>query len=102
MTHPFGPLTPAEFQEAVDAPYGQAGVILRKHDPLWGRFKEPGQKIKWRAVFHQTVTMRAFATVEAGSEEEAQAAAELIPDKDLNFDDVVDSDYGELISVEPV
>ena len=98
---PFGPLSPAEFQEAVDAPYGKATAILRRHDPMWGRFANEGDKIKWRVRFQQTVTMGATSYVEAATEEEAEALAELIPAKDLRFDEFISDDDGELISVEP-
>ena len=101
QANPFGPLSPAEFQEAVDAPFGQAAVILRKHDPMWGRFKNEGDKIRWRVKFEQTVTMGATSYVEAATEAEAEALAELIPAKDLTFDQFISDDEGELMSVEP-
>lgn len=101
QSSPFGPLSAAEFQEAVDAPYGQATAILRKHDPMWGRFKEEGEKIRWRVKLTQSVTMGATTYVEASSEEEAEALAALIPAHSLNFDQFIDADEGEIESVEP-
>ena len=98
--HPFGPLSAEEFQKAVDAPYGEAAVILRKHDPMWGKFPQDGEKVRWKVTLHQQVTMAATTYVEAGTEEEAEALAALIPAKDLTFDSYVDSDDGEIFEVE--
>lgn len=96
--NPFGPLSAEEFQKAVDAPYGRAGDILRKADPLWGRSFPDGVKSRWKVTFRQQVTMQAIKYVEAGSEEEAEAIAETIPDNELTFDQYVDADDSELVS----
>jgi len=98
--NPFGPLSAEEFQKAVDAPYGLAGDILRKADPLWGRSFPEGEKSRWKVVFHQQVTMSATAYVEAASEEEAAAIAEHFDTSKLTFDRYVDSGDDEIASVE--
>lgn len=98
--NPFGPLSAEEFQKAVEAPYGRAGDILRKGDPLWGRSFPDGELARYKVTFHQQVTMRATKYVEAHSEEEAEAMAEAIPDDELTFDHFVDADNSELVSVE--
>lgn len=99
--NPYGPLSDAEFQAAVDAPYGQASAILRKHDPMWGKFPSgEGDKIRWKVRLHQQVTMMAIAYVEAESEAEAEALAALIDTDTLTFDTFIDSDDGEVVDVE--
>lgn len=100
--YPYGPLSEDEFRAAVDAPYGKAADILRKHDPMWGKFpSEGGEKIRWRVELTQNVTMRAVTFVEAETEEEAEALAGMIPAQDLTFDEFVCADEGEIESVEP-
>lgn len=77
MSSPFGPLSPEQFQEAVNAPAGGAAAILRKHDPLWGKLPaEDGVPIKWKVRLRQEVTMCAYLTIEAVTEEQALALAE--------------------------
>jgi len=98
--HPYGPLTKEQFQEAVDAPYGRAGDILRKGDPLWGRGFPDGEVKRWKVTYHQQVTMAATKYVEAASEKEAEAIADTISDDTLTFDRFVDADSSEIISVE--
>lgn len=88
MTGPFGPLSAEEFQQAIDAPFGGAADILRKHDPLWGKLSPDGAPIKWKVRLEQEVTMVAFLTVEAATAEDAIAIAEETADKarDLGWD----------------
>lgn len=100
-THPFGPLSEAEIQAAIDAPFGGAADILRKHDPMWGKFPSTGEKIRWKVRLHQQVTMQATAYVEAETEEEAEALAALIDTAKLTFDTYVDADDGEVIEAVP-
>jgi hypothetical protein len=100
-TNPFGPLSPEQFQEAVDAPYGGAAEILRKHDPMWGKFPSTGEKKGWKVTLHQQVTMMATTTVLAETEEEAEALAALIPASKLTFDTYIDADDGEIVEVVP-
>lgn len=100
--NPFGPMSAAEFQEAVDAPYGRAGDILRKRDPLWGRNFPDGPVVRWKVVLHQRVTMAAVKYVEAASEEEAEAMVGAMDTSALVFDKFVDAGDEEVISVEEV
>jgi hypothetical protein len=100
-TNPFGPLTPEQFQSAVDAPYGGAAEILRRHDPMWGKFTGDGEKIKWKVRLHQQVTMQAVTYVEAATEEEAEALAALIDTGALTFDTFIVADDGEILDVVP-
>lgn len=49
-THPylhpsFGVVPQSKFMEAAQAPAGEAAVIFRQYDPLWGLLKH-GQKTK--------------------------------------------------------
>lgn len=98
--YPFGPLSPAEFQEAVDAPFGKAVGILRKHDPLWGR--STGEAFPWRVRVVETVRMAGHVTVQAVSEEEAIKAAEALIDANkVTCDDFVDTDDVEITWVRP-
>lgn len=101
-TNPFGPMSADEFQRAVDAPYGQAMTMLRQHDPMWGKFpKGEGEKIRWKVRLHQQVTMMAITYVEAESQAEAEALAELVDAKTLTFDSFIDADSGEVVDVVP-
>lgn len=98
--NPFGPMSPTEFQEAVDAPFGGAVAILRKYDPMWGKFPSgEGEKIRWKVRLHQQVTMMAIAYVEAESQAEAEALADLIDAGSLTFDSFIDADNGEVVDV---
>lgn len=96
-----GPIPPDVFQDIVNAPYGQAASMIRKYDPLWGRSLGNGEKIKWRVKLTQQVTMAAFVTVEAESEEEAEHLASLIPDQSVSWD-FEDADLSEVESAEPL
>jgi hypothetical protein len=100
-TNPFGPLTPEEFQSAVDAPYGRAADILRQHDPMWGKFPGDGEKVKWKVRLYQQVTMQSVTYVEAATEEEAEALAAQIDTGALTFDTFIDADDGEIVDVVP-
>ncbi len=101
-TYTFGPLTPEQFQQAVDAPYGGAAEILRSHDPMWGKFPSNGEKIRWKVQMHQQVTMAAIAYVEAETAEEAWALAEQIDGRSLTFDTFIGvDDDSEVYDVVP-
>jgi hypothetical protein len=85
-----GPITVDELKALADAPYGKAGETLRKHDPLWGRFSgdldDPAPIRKWRVFVTQEVTMEAYVTVEARTEEEACEIAECLPAGEFSWD----------------
>jgi hypothetical protein len=99
--NPFGPLSDEEIQAAINAPFGGAADILRKHDPMWGKFLSTGDKIRWKVTLHQQVTMQATTYVEAETEEEAEELAAMIDSAKLTFDTFVDSDDGEVIEAVP-
>lgn len=84
--NPIGPLSPEEWQEAIDAPYGHAAVILRRHDPAWG-FSDPDKAPKkWKVKFTRETEFTAYTTVVATTEAEAQKLADEIDDGDLDWD----------------
>lgn len=87
--NPIGPLSPEEWQAAIDAPFGGAAKILRAHDPAWG-FSDPDKAPrKWKVKFTRETEFRAYTTVVATTEVEAQKLAdEIDPDKlDWDYDD---------------
>lgn len=93
---PFGPLTAEEFQQAVDAPFGQAARMLQKHDPLWGKTAGDLESLPpvktWRVKMRQEVTMEGSFTVDARTEEEAFAIVGAMKDLESRMDRFVSSD----------
>ncbi|SMF65482.1 hypothetical protein SAMN02982989_3366 [Xaviernesmea oryzae] len=94
MSGSFGPLSQEQFKDLVDAPYGRAGDTIRKFDPLFGKTSSDGEIVKWRIKLVQEVRMVGYVTVEAVNEEEAELAAEAIPDASVSWDfEDADSSY---------
>jgi hypothetical protein len=96
MSSAFGPLSAEEFQQAVDAPFGQASKMLQKHDPLWGKTAGdlatlPPVK-RWRVKLRQDVTMEGSFYVEARTEEEAFQLVMAEKDVESRMDRFVSSD----------
>lgn len=90
---PTGPLSPEEFKALVDAPHGQALKAIRKYDPLYGKFSAEGEPRKWRVKMTKEVQAVGFVTVEAVTEEEAEALAHGVPDHKIDWDfDYYDDD----------
>lgn len=99
--NPIGPLTPEEWQEAIDAPYGRAAVILRKHDPAWG-FSDPDKAPrKWKVKFTRETKFKAYTTVVATTEAEAQKLTDEIDADKLDWD-YDDEGYAFVASIEEV
>lgn len=96
MSHPFGPLSATEFQQAVEAPFGVATKILQKHDPLWGKTAGDAEELPplktWRVKLRQEVTMEGSFDVEARTEEEAFLLAAALPNIDGKMDRFIDAD----------
>lgn len=97
--NPIGPLSPEEWQEAINAPYGGATLILRRHDPAWGLGDAEKAPRKWKLKFTRETTSVAYATVVATSEKEAEAEAEKIDTDKLDWD-YDDEGYAFLASAE--
>ena len=102
MNNPLGPISAEDFQRAIDAPFGGASEILRKHDPLWGKINrdpEPGKLTKWKVFVTQQVTMEAYANIEAETEEDALEIARTMRDGEFSWDfngsDGVEVQYAE-------
>lgn len=74
-----GPLSKDELRALVDAPFGQATKIIRRHDPLYGR--APGEKIRWKVRLEGH--MQGTAYVEAATEKEASDLADKITESSL-------------------
>lgn len=84
-----GPISVEELKALAELPFGQAEAELRKHDPLWGKpakDHDEQKPIKWKVFVTQEVTMEAFVTVEAVSEEEAMEIAETMSEGELSWD----------------
>ncbi len=98
---PFGPMSADEFQKAVDAPFGMAASMLRKHDPLWGKTGAgDGEPVRWKVRLEKTTRLRATTYVEAATEEQAELLAAAVDGSGLDWDDIGDDDDGEVVDVE--
>jgi hypothetical protein len=77
-----GPITREQFKRIVDAPFGAAGEMIRKYDPLWGL--KPGEKMEWEVTVQRM--QQGTVIVKAATEEEAQNMAGEVNESDVNWD----------------
>jgi hypothetical protein len=80
--HPsFGPVPPAEFKRAMNAPALVAADIIRKYDPSFGKTDNASEPKKFRVRVRREVSNyeRATVEVEAASKEDAETLVEAMP-----------------------
>jgi hypothetical protein len=99
MKHPAtGPIPPEKFRELVDAPHGEARLLIRQYDPFWGL--EPGQKIDFEVEVR--CEMIGGAIVKAASLEEAKKLADNLKSSDIEWDTYSCNEEWTVETVNPV
>lgn len=84
-----GPIPREKFATLINAPHGEAGDIIRQHDPFWGL--PDGAKIEFEVELTAEVT--GYAVVKAGSLEEAKKLAERLRPDEVDFDQFEKPDW---------
>ncbi len=91
--HPsYGPMPPHIMQDAIQAPYGKACLIIREYDPLFG-LRGSGKKL-FKARVVRSVTRQDYACVELIADDEKQAQKQLHA-KDWDRFDWSEGDEGD-------